>query len=207
MQGNAGMRPEDILRAKLLEKEAMAAGHGEERKTGTENNTTSQQENTGAENQGGQGGGKGIDSGSGREESGSTRWSKESLHSCYCFNVINEMTTNYGLLEGVYEVYFSNGDVCTSQLYQYLLAKYLLFAAVALVSALNIVIQEGAKSLVNFERHKSKTAAAAQQQLKTFIGLLVNTGFIVVVVNSPFASGISFFFFDSFFHEFFFFSE
>jgi hypothetical protein len=79
----------------------------------------------------------------------------------------------------------------------------LFVAAVALVSAMNIVIQEGAKTLVDFERHKSKTAAAAQQQLKTFIGLLVNTGFIVVVVNSPFAYGSSSFFFLFFFFFFF----
>ena len=216
LQGNGGgMRPKDILRAKLLEKEAMAAGHGEEdMKTETGNHSTmTQQGNIGAEkNQGhggqngqggsGGGGGNGVGgsgSGGGGSESGSTRWSKESLHSCYCFNVIHEMTTNYGLLEGVYEgeglqkklfltavslpikyiyiytslllhiftdfigilffllfffvvvcentVYLTNGDVCTSQLYQYLLAKYLLFAAVALVSVMNIVIQEGAKSL------------------------------------------------------------
>jgi hypothetical protein len=53
-----------------------------------------------------------------------------------------------------------------------------------------VVIQEGAKSIVEFERHTSKTAAAAQQLLKTFFGLLINTGFIILIVNSPFPSAV-----------------
>jgi hypothetical protein len=108
------MRPEDQARAKLMEEAAAAAGHANE---------------TSSSSSRGGGGDEDPSWGAvGGSSVGSTRWSKESLHSCYCFNLINEMTTNLGLLEGVYSVYTSNGDVCTSQLYQFLLAKVINFS-------------------------------------------------------------------------------
>jgi hypothetical protein len=116
----------------------------------------------------------------------SDKWSKETLHSCYCFNTIQESTVKDGLFFGIYNVWNTDGDICKGQIGQFVLAKYLFVSAVMLVSVLNVVIQEGAKSIVNFERHSSKTSAAVQQQFKTFFGLLINTGFIILIVNSPF---------------------
>ena len=117
---------------------------------------------------------------------GSTKWSKESLHSCYCFNLINDQTKALGLYSGIRSILKTDIDVCGGQLAEFLAAKYLFIVAVLIASGLNILIQEGTKSIVTFERHTSKTAAAAQQQVKTFFGMIINTGFIIVVVNSPF---------------------
>ena len=121
---------------------------------------------------------------------GSDKWSKDTLHSCYCFKTIQDSTVKDGLFLGMYNVFYSDGDICVDQIAQFVLAKYLFICAVMLVSVLNVVIQEGAKSIVEFERHTSKTAAAAQQLLKTFFGLLINTGFIILIVNSPFPSAV-----------------
>ena len=100
--------------------------------------------------------------------------------------MIQNAITQDGLFYGIYNSLITDGDICTDSIAQFVLAKYLFVAAVMLVSILNVVITEGAKSIVAFERHTSKTAAASQQQFKTFLGLVVNTGFIILIVNSPF---------------------
>ena len=52
------------------------------------------------------------------------------------------------------------------------------------VSFFNIVIQEGAKVISEFERHTSKSTLMSSQMFKTFLGLIINTGVIVLIVNS-----------------------
>lgn len=66
----------------------------------------------------------------------------------------------------------------------YLSAKYLFIVAVMTVSFFNIVIQEGAKSISEFERHTSKSVMMSSQMFKTFLGLIINTGVIILIVNS-----------------------
>lgn len=68
--------------------------------------------------------------------------------------------------------------------YVYLSAKYLFIVAVMTVSLFNIIIQTGAQKISEFERHTSKSVMMSSQMFKTFLGLIVNTGVIILIVNS-----------------------
>ena len=110
----------------------------------------------------------------------------EDVRTCYCVETMNAVFETFGATVGMAEFLASDGDLCFGTAVLHYLARQLSFAAVFLVVAINIILQKLVAFLAKWERHPTKTDFLSAQMMKTFVVLFINTGFVILIVNSTY---------------------
>ena len=115
-----------------------------------------------------------------------SKYGPEARRTCYCVETMNLIFEQLGTSLGMAKFLAQDGDMCTGTALLHFGVRQLSFAAVFLVVGINIVLQKLVAFLAAWERHPTKTAFLSAQMMKTFAVLFINTGFVVLIVNSTF---------------------
>ena len=113
-----------------------------------------------------------------------TVFSPEGARQCYCVQLFRGVLNTLGVVEGTKQFVTMHSDECSDVVFFYGAAKSVVFGSVAAVSILNVVIQVSAAVLVRFEDHPDVSFSTDSQTSKTFLGLFVNTVFVLLFANT-----------------------
>jgi hypothetical protein len=121
----------------------------------------------------------------------SAPYSKEGVRQCYCLAQFRETLNKVGVFEGTASFVSDQGGDCTDVVLFFSAAKVVIFGAVAVVSVFNVIIQVSAYTFVKLEKHGDVSLFTDSQVQKTFLGLFINTVFVILFANSKISDGSS----------------
>jgi hypothetical protein len=107
-----------------------------------------------------------------------------SVAGCYCIQVFSDMIESDGLQAAIQHMRYDESDLCLAFIQSYGLAQSLAIGAAVLVVVINLVLQQILSMLTHFEKHNSVSDEESALALKIFVGQLINTAFIVLLVNA-----------------------
>ncbi len=113
-------------------------------------------------------------------------YSPSDVRNCYCVETMRRWNKAVGSTLGAGAFVLNDGDLCYDVALLHYGARQLTLLGPVLVVVLNIVLQKVVSGLAKWERHPTITEFLSAQMMKTWLVLFINTGFVVLIVNSKF---------------------